>query len=133
MPLPTSIPLATRNAINNWADAVRDLAVTKQAAYFARRGRYAQHRRCSTAIPVAGVDGAPDRQDEKPSDHDRSWRDHSLPAAIKTQVCVNAYCAPGGHGWEIVGRVQHAGGVYVAAYAEGPESAVRTYGWRQES
>ncbi len=105
-------------AITTWLPIVS----TKQAAYFARTGRYWQGLESHLVTPTGGTPTAPTLT-RHPTDQVESWADegYAIPAQ-SFSITVNVYNGPGGWGYELVFRFRDAGGVWSRVVNVGPET-----------
>src|SRR5687768_4534401 len=101
----------------------------RQAQYAANHGgRFWQGRKLTAVIPADGAT-APTVTSAKQTDCP-SWAAASVavPPAMRCAVQIDAYEAPGGHGYVVSAAVRCQGTVYVRSRNVGPETW-RTHGW----
>lgn len=108
---------------------------TKEATYFANKGRYWQGLVFSM-VPDDGALVTPDYT-VKPEDQNSSWSDVSasadLPAQVEAQMRIDVYEAPGGvHGFALTVRVSKSGVTYRRTGIVESGSVVTTGSWEAE-
>jgi hypothetical protein len=106
---------------------------TRQATYFATRGRYWQGVRNPVVIPedeaLRAVNTA-----LKPTDQAESWATLNfgadLPAQVEFALAVSPYHGPAGHGYALTVWVKLLGRTFRRTQNYGPET-FRTRGWHR--
>ena len=98
--------------------------VTRQATFFALRGRYFQGRYTHSA-DVDDVETACDRLDDVKHDQVESWRDFMgdllAGIALPCRFISHAYEGPDGHGCWVEVYVRNRGKIYTRSKGIGPE------------
>ena len=118
--------MATRAQVQSAAEDLRatlgPIIQSRQDAFFAARGRYWQGIRTHAALPVDGVDAAPD-PDAHPTDQPETWADVgiTLPAACAFSLEIHAYDGPGGHGYVVIATFRYGGNTWSRTWNVGPE------------
>jgi hypothetical protein len=125
-----AVPAAAMTRIQTFLTNVAAAVATKQATYFAAKGRYWQGRRCLLATPADGATAAPVLTDH-PTDQVESWADLGLnPGAnLEVNLWCDTYIAPGGPGYVLGVEVWYSGQLWRRTQNfQGPESW-RTTPW----
>ena len=101
-----------------------------QAQYFATHGRYFQGLSTHSVMPADGVEIAPDRGLERPSDQAEGWLDvGQLPAQMLSQMEINVYDSSIGRGYFVVLEFRWEGSICRRQINFGPEESFG-HDWR---
>jgi hypothetical protein len=109
MPTPQEI----RDDIDTRLAALWSQIQTRQAAYFAARGRYFQGLRTHATVPADGTPEVPDRFGDRPTDQAESWNDVALtPGPAPFALELHAYRGPEGPGFLAIVAVRILGTLF---------------------
>lgn len=98
------------------------ILATKQAAYFARVGRYWQGLETHVTTPTGGTASVPTLT-RRPTDQAESWADQGYAVPSRSfSFTVNVYDTGKAHGHELVTRFKDAGGMWQRVVNVGPET-----------